>query len=305
MSFFIISMYILLFVFFVLCIYLGYVNYRDTHRFIFVEYLIESPKIKREMLIPLLSDLHSQSYGPGNEKLIRAILSKKPYCVLSCGDLYTSSKKASIEPALDLLEGLSLKVPVIISEGNHESKTRIQPKYFKGRYEDYCNRVDEISKRGKGIVRLLNESAYVLDPDTDEPLLCVTGFSLENQYFKHFRHVPLPKGYIYERLSAPSEDMFNVLLAHNPLYSEYYAEWGADLVLSGHLHGGVVRLPHIGGVLCPDYSLFPKYDGGVYSLGEGRTRLIVSKGLGTHTIPIRLWNPAEIPLIRLKPAQGD
>ncbi len=84
-----------------------------------------------------------------------------------------------------------------------------------------------------------------------------------------------------------------ILLAHNPLFADSYAQWGADLVLCGHLHGGVVRLPFVGGVLSPERRFFPRYDKGYYQIGE--TQMIVSGGIGKP----RLWNPPEVGVIEL------
>ena len=97
------------------------------------------------------------------------------------------------------------------------------------------------------------------------------------------------------RFESLSDDTFNILLAHHPLYGEAYAGWGADLTLSGHLHGGIVRLPHFGGMISPQLRPFPKYDRGMYEI-RGK-KLIVSAGLGSHTIPLRINNPPQLVVI--------
>ena len=86
-----------------------------------------------------------------------------------------------------------------------------------------------------------------------------------------------------------------VLLAHNPLFFPAYADWGAALTLSGHIHGGALRLPLVGGLLSPERSFGPHYDKGCFR--RGRHQLIVSGGLGK----LRLFNPPEICLITAKP----
>jgi len=93
------------------------------------------------------------------------------------------------------------------------------------------------------------------------------------------------------------------LIAHDPDYFPKYADWGADLVLSGHVHGGMVRVPFWGkGVVSPNVRLFPKYDGGEFTIGK--SRMLLSRGLGMHTIPIRLFNPGEILEVELMPDEG-
>ena len=100
---------------------------------------------------------------------------------------------------------------------------------------------------------------------------------------------------VTEALGAPKEGCCNVLLAHNPVYFDTYAAWGADLTLSGHLHGGIVRLPLLGGVISPQMKLFPDYTRGCHT--KENHRMIVGAGLGSHTIPIRINNPPELVVI--------
>ena len=101
-----------------------------------------------------------------------------------------------------------------------------------------------------------------------------------------------------ECLTLKDRSCFQILMAHNPEYFRTYRRWGADLVLSGHVHGGIVRLPFFGGVISPRVRLFPQYDGGHFT--KENKDLIVSRGLGSHTIPFRLWNPGELVEIELK-----
>ena len=85
---------------------------------------------------------------------------------------------------------------------------------------------------------------------------------------------------------------YNIVIAHNPDYFDDYVEYNADLVLSGHIHGGIIAIPGIGGVISPQLRLFPKYDSGMFT--RGNTTMIVSRGIGWHSIPIRIFNKAEI-----------
>ena len=100
-----------------------------------------------------------------------------------------------------------------------------------------------------------------------------------------------------ERIGEAPPDGFTILLPHHPDYIGEYAAWGADLVLAGHLHGGQMRLPGIGGLIAPGFKLFPPYTKGRYALGK--TEMIVSPGLGTHTIPFRVFNPRELVIVDL------
>ena len=84
------------------------------------------------------------------------------------------------------------------------------------------------------------------------------------------------------------------MLAHNPLLLDSYADWGADLVLCGHMHGGLIRLPFVGGMLSPERRFFPRYDKGLYQ--KKNTKMYVSGGIGK----LRLGNPPEINLLVLR-----
>ena len=86
-------------------------------------------------------------------------------------------------------------------------------------------------------------------------------------------------------------------MAHNPSYVKEYVEWGADLILCGHLHGGIVRIPGLTGLITPALEWFPKYSGDLYY--EGDKVIVVSKGLGTHTINLRFLNPAEVVVLHV------
>ena len=94
------------------------------------------------------------------------------------------------------------------------------------------------------------------------------------------------------------KEKYNIAIAHNPLMAYAYESFGFDLVFSGHVHGGLVKLPLLGGILSPEYKLFPKYYEGIYNLNK--TKMIVSRGLGfCKRLPIRILNPAEVVIINL------
>ena len=120
-------------------------------------------------------------------------------------------------------------------------------------------------------------------------------------YYKKLRKSVMKVSYLNSLLGRPCADEYNILLAHNPDYFQAYAGWGADLVLSGHVHGGIMRLPVLGGVLSPALRLFPRYDGGLYE--EGKSKMVLGRGLGTHTLPIRVFNPGELIVVRLEPEE--
>ena len=125
------------------------------------------------------------------------------------------------------------------------------------------------------------------------------GSEIDEAYYKRLKTVEMPPDYLHSVLGQASDSMYTILLAHNPDYFPRYAAWGADLTLSGHVHGGVARVPFWGkGVISPSWHPFPRYDGGVFR--ENASVMVLSRGLGMHTIHIRLFNPAELWVIEFK-----
>ena len=131
------------------------------------------------------------------------------------------------------------------------------------------------------------------------------GLELDGRLYAKGRREALTAEDVERLLGRPDPTRFTVLTAHSPRYFATYAAWGADLVLSGHIHGGIVRLPLLGGVISPYLTLFPRYSGGRYELPKGgdgsRAVMILSCGLGMHTLPVRLFNPAELSVIHIEP----
>lgn len=107
----------------------------------------------------------------------------------------------------------------------------------------------------------------------------------------------MEQDYLTNTLSACKKGWFHILIAHNPDYFEEYAKWGADLTVSGHVHGGMLILPKLGGLLSPMIKIFPKYYKGIYQKNE--QFMLVSSGLGNHTIKIRLNNRPDIAVLHL------
>lgn len=262
---------------------------RDMNRFVVRHYEVRSEKIKKKYTFVMLSDLHNKSYGKNNEKLVRAIRECRPDCVMTAGDLYTSKAGSGFDNAIALLKALSEQFPVYIANGNHENKTKTNPGIFGTMYEDYT---EELLRCG---LRTL-DNEHVIVPEAN---LDVCGLTIGQEYFHHFSKREMPDDYVRSLAGKANKSRFQILLAHNPLYFPEYAEWGADLVLSGHVHGGIVRLPVLGGVVSPAVTLFPEYDGGRFEIG--RSVMVLGRGLGTHTLPVRMWNPGELVVVTLLP----
>lgn len=237
-----------------------------------------------------LSDLHGKIYGRDNKSLIKAIKREAPDYILVGGDMLTRSNIKSQEDAVSVIEQISAICPVFCANGNHEQKMKEQPAVYQGRYEDYKKRL-----QCAGAVLLENESA---DMKMGGLPVTISGLEIPVSCYGHFKEGPLKVSDIKEYIGSPDPSRYQILLAHNPVYMKQYREWGSDLTLCGHLHGGIVRIPGIGGLISPQAAIFPKYSGDIYR--EGGHVGIVSRGLGNHTVNIRLFNMAEIVAITLK-----
>lgn len=261
----------------------------DSNRFVTRTYEIRSGKLTKPCKLVLLSDLHNKSFGKGNDRLLAAIREIEPDAVLAAGDMLTAERGADFSNALTLMERLAESYPIYYGMGNHEYRLGLYPERYPGMYEGYM-----AGLKKAGIEPLINETAYL--PAWN---IAVCGVQIDRDYYRHFRRAPMEPFYLRKLLGTPDREKFQLLIAHNPVYFDAYADWGADLVVSGHVHGGIMRLPFLGGVLSPSLTLFPKYDGGMFR--EHGSTMILSRGLSSHTIPIRIFNPGELIVIELKP----
>lgn len=260
----------------------------DGNHFVIREYQCSDGRIGKSFCAVLLSDLHSKSYGKGNQKLIKAIDRMHPDLILAAGDMFTAGKGQETDTASGLLCRLAQRYPVYYGNGNHEHKTRLYPEEYGDIYESYIREI-----RQAGIRHLVNEKVQLQELGVD-----IYGLEIGREYYGKFHHKAMEAGYMEKLLGCPERTRYSVLIAHNPDYFQDYAAWGADLVVSGHVHGGLMRLPFLGGVISPAMKLFPQYDGGIFK--EGKATMVLSRGLGSHTLPIRIFNPGELVVIRFK-----
>ena len=257
-----------------------------------VHYHIESNKIKSAVTFVMLADLHNKSYGEQNEILLEEIKKNSPDFICIAGDMLIGHTQIPYEVGQQTVLKLAKDYQVFYGLGNHEARMRLQTSIYGTKYEDYMKPIREA-----GVKTLVDERVAL---SVGENEICISGYDLPLKYFEKFNRYVFEEKQIEDVLGAcDKKAAFQILLAHNPVYFKQYAAWGADLTLSGHLHGGIIRLPLIGGVITPQAKLFPRYSAGKYMIGE--QTLIVSRGLGTHTIPIRFNNKPELSVIHLSP----
>lgn len=266
----------------ILAIVLLWVMLYDSNRFVVRRLTITDKRIKKNCRAVVLSDLHNKRFGKENALLLHAIREEKPDFVFVAGDILTARPGASLEPAIQFLREVKKDFPIYYGNGNHEHRIKLYLETYGDMAEEYAKALTEL-----GIEPLVN--AHVHLPETG---ICVYGAEIDRRFYKRFKVCDMEHNYLDEILGSPDAECYNVLLAHNPDYFPQYAAWGADLTLSGHVHGGIARVPFWGkGVISPSLRLFPKYDGGIFK--EGERTMLLSRGLGVHTIPIRVFNPGE------------
>lgn len=231
-------------------------------------YRVESnkPLPQNGLRIVQLSDLHNKWFGNGQARLFTEIRAQNPDLIVCTGDM-VDSRRTDLAPAFALAEALTEIAPTYYVSGNHELRlsTEMRNAFYDG-----------LSARG--VILLLNRT------DTLTVRGCaVTLIGLDD---RNSEDDTLPQ--IADTLS---QEPIRILLAHEPQTFPHYTEY-ADIIFSGHTHGGQIRLPFVGGLAAPDQGLFPKYDAGAFQ--EGESTMFISRGLGNSLFPIRVFNRPEI-----------
>ena len=235
-------------------------------------YSVKTEKPSQPVRIVHLSDLHGKSFGRRNEKLIARVKKLAPDFIAVTGDIIHKYTEKNIRTALEAVSALSLIAPVLYVSGNHELRG-LKYRLFKKQLQE--------------------AGALVLDDcSADICGLTVTGLKCSSQ----------KNGTVNKLAPANGEEngtRVNLLLAHKPHFFKDYADFGFDLILSGHAHGGQWRIPFTKiGIYAPGQGLFPKLTSGIHKIGG--TRMIISRGLGNSEGPLRLFNRPEIVVITVE-----
>lgn len=253
--------------------------------FITRHYQIKSEKLSGTRLrFAFLTDLHGLVFGEENEDLISAIYRENPDLILTAGDMLKRNDAETCESAETLLGTLAKKFPVYYTLGNHEYKHFIDHDEI---YMEYEKRLEESG------VRFLHNQSVVLKKNGKK--IRIYGLELPLEYYRKPFPLKLSVEDMQNWIGETKEDCFHILLAHNPIFGRVYMDWGADLILSGHYHGGLVRFSENIGLLSSFGHPFPKYCCGKFE--RGPQNMLVSAGLGEHSVPIRIHNPRELLIV--------
>jgi len=255
-------------------------------------YTVTSNKINESFRIVHLSDLHCSVYGENQKRLLKMINSKNPDIIVMTGDMVDDVFDE--EGAYQLMEGL-LDYPLFYVSGNHEG--------WHPHSEEVFKKIEEIGVQcffNESMVIQVNNNAVNIGGIVDP---AGTGHSRDDLNKSFTR----PMNKQYNVLSVPDEidesgitDLdkmnYSILLSHRPEYINIYKSYPIDMVLSGHAHGGQVRIPYLlNGLYSPNQGFFPKYAGGHYEIEN--LDLIVSRGLSLYWWVPRVFNPPEVVVI--------
>ena len=267
-------------------IYLGNTTIGTTH------YRVSSPQLPAgfdHFIIAQVSDLHNDDFGENQKNLIKAIEESSPDIIVITGDLI-DSRKPDVEIAMDFIRQATELAPVYYTTGNHESRIP----------EEYGLLESQMIEAGVPVLRdqraLIEANPSNKSKESEEQLLQIIG--LEDPDFNWYLAGEDAGSAIQEKLSVlMEENLYTILLSHRPELIQTYSSAGANLVFTGHAHGGQFRIPFIGGVAAPDQGFFPDYSEGIFH--QDSTTMVVSRGLGNSIFPFRVNNPPELVVVTL------
>lgn len=230
--------------------------------------------------IAQISDLHNTEFGEDNKELLELLAQSEPDIIVFTGDLI-DSMRTDMDIAIALAREAMKIAPCYMINGNHEASITT--------FKDF-----HTALRAEGVIVLRDQSVPLEHQGSSITLLGLDDPTLSCYYPEEGS-----EAVVYNVLGKMCEETegYRILLAHHPELIDIYARHGVDLVLSGHAHGGQIRLGKYGGIIAPHQGFFPEYDAGEYH--RGNTTMILSRGLGNSKFPFRINNPPELVLLEL------
>ena len=249
-----------------ICSYEVYISYNNLT---FTNYTINSNKVNDNINVTIISDLHENRFGEDNTDLIKKIEKQSPDIILVAGDM-TNEDSTDIKLVTNLMKRLSEIAPVFYSLGNTE--------------------YDNITKFNSDIINQLeNVNVTVLDKEYEDIKIKNTTIRIGGMYDYAFA---LNGNNTYKFLcDFQDTNNYKIMIAHRPdsfIFGDASEVWDIDLVVSGHTHGGQVRVPLMGGLYVGDQGYFPMYDKGLFDLNK--IKILISSGLGSGKQKIPRFN---------------
>lgn len=262
----------------VCCLYLYYEN-----NFLKVSnYIISSEKIPNDFenyKIIQISDFHNTKSKKLTDDLVRKIEKNQPNLIVITGDLVDATK-TDIDTAINFIFRINEFAPIYYVTGNHEAS---------------ISRYDELeAKLISNKVTILDDKAEIIKINDSE----INLIGINDPKFSSNSYTT-DSTIINDSLKPIEYDKnnFTILLSHRPELFETYVENNINLVLTGHAHGGQIRIPFIGGLVAPNQGLFPEYTSGKFE--KNNTTMVISRGIGNSIIPYRINNRPEMVVVTL------
>lgn len=267
------------------------ISYIENRKLVVTKYQIcdsSLPEAFHGFHIVQLSDMHNAAFGENNKELIRNVKALKPDIILITGDMIIGKPGNDVTFAAETMNELVKVAPVYFSMGNHELRASI----YTDTYEDMWPRFKKCLSPEIHILRNQRETLV-----REGATIYLYGLDLNPMLYKRLVRTPMQEDYLSSLFGKCDSAKYHIFMAHNPDYFENYAAWGANLTFSGHIHGGMIRFPFLGGALSPMIHFFPKYDKGLFEYSN--KYMILSGGLGNHTFKFRVNNLPEIVSVTL------
>lgn len=267
-------------IFIIILIFLAYFFYFENNSIVISKYFFDL-KIKREIRIIHLSDLHGKEFGKKNNRLKNKIFKEKPDLIFATGDMIDSNLN-NMEETIEFLGDLNKRVKTIYISGNNEKRSSKAECIFK-------------SLKKKGIVVLKNE---IITLEVKGEKINILGLfeSSKDKELSNLKKIHGTYEYkdafkLFNRLESLKG--IRIVLSHYPeLFNREYSKYNFHFMFAGHAHGGQFRIPFLKrGIFAPGQGFFPKYTEGVHG---DKNKLIISRGLGNSARVTRLFNRPEI-----------
>ena len=281
------------------------VSYAEKNLLSTVCYELDSHgKLDKDITAVFLTDLHEKEFGDGNFRLLHAIYRAEPDLILIGGDMPVVKERACCEVSLRLIRTLAAKYPVFYGSGNHELRWDRDRGVYGDSYDRYRAELEEC-----GVIFLGGMIKDASDLEGEGRKTCrvscdfgsglmISGLDLTQAHYHRFTHAQLDEAYIRDHIGEPDQSCYNIVLVHSPEFHEPLAGFGADLILSGHFHGGTIRLPGDLGLMTPQYQFFKNNVTGI-RYHEG-VPMVISSGLGTHSINIRINDRPQTVILHIR-----
>lgn len=258
--------------------------YRENNQIDTTAVTVQSDKLPaafNDYKILQIADLHGKSFGSRQKVLLKKVNKLQPDVILMTGDLIDSRRNGE-EEALQLMKQLIPDYPVYFVTGNHEVRLNLTI-------------LPKLERLG---VTVLRNTSVPLERDGQFIELLGIDDPTTTRWSEGLQEPDGIRQSLDQAQSTADPRAFQLLMAHRPEYLPLYAERKVDLVLSGHAHGGQIRLPFTDGMYAPDQGFFPELTAGQHTMEN--TRLIISRGLGNSLFPFRIFNHPELIVVTLR-----